>query len=37
MKVLAINGSPHTNGCTYTAIQTLAAELQKRDIEVELV
>lgn len=37
MKVLAINGSPHETGCTYTAISMLAEELNKSGIEVEVV
>ena len=37
MKVLAINGSPHKNGCTYTAIKLIAEQLEKQDIEVEIV
>ncbi|HEY5584846.1 MAG TPA: flavodoxin family protein [Ruminiclostridium sp.] len=37
MKVLAINGSPHKDGCTYTAIRLMADELEKQNIEVEIV
>lgn len=37
MKVLAINGSPHANGGTYTAIKLMADELEKQNIEVEIV
>ncbi|XOQ48845.1 MAG: 2-amino-4-deoxychorismate dehydrogenase [Eubacteriales bacterium] len=37
MKVLAINGSPHEKGCTYTAIRLVADELEKQGIETELV
>ena len=37
MKVLAINGSPHTKGCTYTALRLAADELEKQGIEVEIV
>lgn len=37
MKVLAINGSPHADGCTYTALRLVADELEKQGIEVELV
>ncbi|QEY33830.1 flavodoxin family protein [Caproiciproducens galactitolivorans] len=37
MKVLAINGSPHEQGCTYTAIRLVADELEKQGIETEIV
>ena len=37
MKVLLINGSPHANGCTYTALSIVAEELQKNGIETEIV
>lgn len=37
MKVLAINGSPHKNRCTYTAIKIMAEELEKKGIEVEII
>lgn len=37
MKVLAINGSPHEKGCTYTAIRLVADELEKQGIETKLV
>jgi len=36
MKVLLINGSPHANGCTYTALQEIAQTLQKQGIESEI-
>lgn len=36
MKVLLINGSPHPNGCTYTALSEVALALQKHGIETEL-
>ena len=29
MKVILINGSPHKNGCTYTALSEIAGELNK--------
>lgn len=35
-KVLLINGSPHENGCTYTALKELEKTLQDRGIETEL-
>ena len=37
MKVLAINGSPHEKGCTFTAISLLAEELKRQKIETEIV
>ena len=37
MKVLLINGSPHANGCTFTALSIVAEELQKNGIESEIV
>ena len=37
MKVLLINGSPHANGCTFTALNIVAEELQKNGIETEIV
>ena len=36
-KVLLLNGSPHAKGCTYTALMEVAAELNKADIETELI
>lgn len=36
MKVLLINGSPHVNGCTYTALSEVAKELEKQNIEAEI-
>lgn len=36
MKVLLINGSPHKEGCTYTALSEVAAQLQKHEIETEI-
>ena len=36
MKVLLINGSPHKNGCTYTALAEVATELQKNGVETEI-
>ena len=36
MKVLLINGSPHANGCTYTALREIAETLQKYDIGSEI-
>ncbi|CEQ06473.1 flavodoxin family protein [Paeniclostridium sordellii] len=37
MKVVAFNGSPHKRGNTYNAIETVAKELEKEGIEVEIV
>ena len=37
MKVLAINGSPHEKGCTYTAIQLITEELMQQGIDTEIV
>lgn len=37
MKVLLINGSPHREGCTFTALSEVAATLQSRGIETELL
>lgn len=36
MKVLLVNGSPHTKGCTYTALEEIAGTLQKQGIETEI-
>ena len=36
MKVLLVNGSPHAQGCTYTALREVAAALEKQGIETEL-
>lgn len=36
MKVLLFNGSPHKNGCTYTALEEIANTLQKEEIETEI-
>lgn len=37
MKVLMLNGSPHENGCTYTALTVIADELKKQGVESEIV
>lgn len=37
MKVVAINGSPKKEGNTYYAINIVADELKKEDIEVEII
>lgn len=36
MKVLLINGSPHKEGCTYTALNEVAGQLAKEKIETEI-
>lgn len=36
MKVLLINGSPKSKGCTYTALSEVAKELEKENIEAEI-
>ena len=37
LKVLLINGSPHLEGCTYTALSLVAEELQAAGIETEIM
>ncbi len=36
MKVLLVNGSPHSQGCTYTALQEVEYVLSKNDIDTEI-
>lgn len=36
MKVLLINGSPHKEGCTYTALTEVANELNRLGVDTEL-
>ena len=36
MNVLLINGSPHKNGCTYTALTEVASALQEAGIETTI-
>ena len=36
MKVLLINGSPHREGCTFTALNEIATTLQKNGVESEI-
>lgn len=36
MKVLLVNGSPHANGCTYTALCEVAGALEEEGIETEI-
>lgn len=37
MKVLMINGSPHEQGCTYTALSEVAQTLKKHEIDSEII
>lgn len=37
MKVLLLNGSPHTNGCTAAALNTIATALNRQGIETEIL
>lgn len=37
MKVLLFNGSPHKNGCTYTALAEIAAVLHEEGVETEIL
>lgn len=37
MKVLLVNGSPKAKGCTYTALCEIAGELEKENIETEIL
>ena len=36
MKVLLINGSPHKEGCTYTALCEVASQLEEQGILTEI-
>jgi len=36
MKVLLFNGSPHKNGCTYTALEEIAETLKEESIDSEI-
>lgn len=36
MKVLLVNGSPHANGCTYTALEEVSKTLKAEGIETEI-
>ena len=36
MKVLLVNGSPHKDGCTYTALTEVAKELNAAGVETEI-
>ena len=37
MKVLLVNGSPHKEGCTYTALREVAGALEKNGVETEII
>lgn len=37
MKVLMVNGSPHKEGCTYTALKEVAGALEKYGVESEIL
>ena len=37
MKVLLVNGSPHKEGCTYTALKEVEKELIAEGIETEII
>jgi len=37
MKVLLVNGSPHVNGCTFTALSEVAGALEKNGIGTEII
>jgi multimeric flavodoxin WrbA len=36
MKVLMINGSPHKEGCTFTALSEIAGQLEEQAIQVQI-
>jgi multimeric flavodoxin WrbA len=36
MKVLLVNGSPHKNGCTFTALSEVAKSLNEAGVETEI-
>jgi multimeric flavodoxin WrbA len=37
MKVLLVNGSPHKEGCTYTALKVVGKERNAAGVETELI
>ena len=37
MKVLLVNGSPHKNGCTYTALAEVEKALNENGVETEMI
>lgn len=36
MKVLLVNGGPHKEGCTYTALEEVSKALKEEGIETEI-
>lgn len=36
MKVILVNGSPRTNGCTFTALTEVASALEGEGVETEI-
>ena len=36
MKVILVNGGPHKEGCTYTALREVADALEQNGIETEI-
>ena len=36
MKVLMVNGSPHKNGCVYTALSEVGGQLKKHGVDFEI-
>ena len=36
MKVILVNGSPHKEGCTYTALTEVEKELNAAGVETEI-
>ena len=36
MKVLLVNGNPHSEGCTYTALSEVAGALEKNGVKTEM-
>lgn len=37
MKVLLVNGSPHKNGCTYTALCEVSSALNENGISTDTI
>ena len=36
MKVLLVNGSPHKNGCTYTALCEVSKSLNQNEVDTDI-
>ena len=36
MKVILVNGSPHKDGCTFTALSEVASSLNAEGVETEI-